>query len=48
MSFVRTATSGAGGNGECVQKFVEALQADFKILALETKKKFPQIKEVIF
>uniref|UniRef100_A0ABK9MVT4 Protein MON2 homolog n=1 Tax=Glossina morsitans morsitans TaxID=37546 RepID=A0ABK9MVT4_GLOMM len=45
MSFVRTATSGAGGNGECVQKFVEALQADFKILALETKKKFPQIKE---
>ena len=28
------------------QKFVEALQADFKTLALETRKKYPQIKEV--
>lgn len=29
-----------------MHKFVEALQADFKTLSLETKKKYPQIKEV--
>lgn len=42
MSFVRTST---GGN-ESVHKFVEALRADFKTLSLETKKKYPLIKEV--
>lgn len=42
MSFVRTNTVG----GESVQKFVEALQSDFKSLSIETKKKYPQIKEV--
>lgn len=26
--------------------FIEALQNDFKTLSLETKKKYPQIKEV--
>ncbi|XP_017477968.1 PREDICTED: protein MON2 homolog isoform X1 [Rhagoletis zephyria] len=41
MSFVRTST---GGN-ESVHKFVEALRADFKTLSLETKKKYPLIKE---
>lgn len=48
MSFVRTVGSGpaTGGNAESVQKFVEALRADFKTLSLETKKKYPQIKEV--
>ncbi|KAH8412178.1 hypothetical protein KR009_000354 [Drosophila setifemur] len=40
MSFV-----GAGGGGQDVHKFVDALQADFKALSLETKKKYPQIKE---
>lgn len=30
-----------------VQKFVELLKSDFKTLSLETKKKYPQIKEVI-
>lgn len=40
MSFV------GGGGGQDVHKFVEALQADFKTLSLETKKKYPQIKEV--
>ncbi|XP_030384078.1 protein MON2 homolog isoform X2 [Scaptodrosophila lebanonensis] len=39
MSFV------GGGGGTDVHKFVEALQADFKTLSLETKKKYPQIKE---
>ncbi|KAH8369024.1 hypothetical protein KR200_004086 [Drosophila serrata] len=39
MSFV------GGGGGQDVHKFVEALQADFKTLSLETKKKYPQIKE---
>ncbi|XP_061394820.1 protein MON2 homolog [Musca vetustissima] len=47
MSFVRTTGTGpaTGGNAESVQKFVEALRADFKTLSLETKKKYPQIKE---
>ncbi|KAH8341260.1 protein MON2 homolog [Drosophila kikkawai] len=39
MSFV------GGGGGQDGHKFVEALQADFKTLSLETKKKYPQIKE---
>lgn len=42
MSFV----GGGVGGGTDVHKFVEALQADFKTLSLETKKKYPQIKEV--
>lgn len=28
------------------QQFLESLQNDFKNLSLETKKKYPQIKEV--
>lgn len=31
---------------EAVQKFLEVLQNDFRTLANETKKKYPQIKEV--
>lgn len=42
MSFV----GGGVVGGTDVHKFVEALQADFKTLSLETKKKYPQIKEV--
>ncbi|EDW04109.1 protein MON2 homolog [Drosophila grimshawi] len=42
MSFVG---GGVVGGGTDVHKFVEALQADFKTLSLETKKKYPQIKE---
>lgn len=41
MSFV----SGTTGN-EAAQKFLEGLQNDFKNLSAETKKKYPQIKEV--
>lgn len=41
MSFV----SGTTGN-EAAQKFLEVLQNDFRSLANETKKKYPQIKEV--
>ena len=40
MSFLRS--NGGGENA----KFVEALQSDFKTLSLETKKKYPLIKEV--
>ncbi|XP_037044984.1 protein MON2 homolog isoform X3 [Bradysia coprophila] len=40
MSFV----SGTTGN-EAAQKFLEVLQSDFKNLGIETKKKYPQIKE---
>lgn len=43
MSFV----SGTSSN-EAVQKFLEILQNDFRILANETKKRYPQIKEVRF
>lgn len=35
-----------GGNPDNVSKFLEALQSDLKVLASETKKKYPQIKEV--
>ncbi|XP_017854970.1 protein MON2 homolog isoform X2 [Drosophila busckii] len=47
MSFVGGGmVGGVGvGSGNDVHKFVEALQADFKTLSLETKKKYPQIKE---
>lgn len=43
-----SSASGSGGNPQQTesQKFVDALTADFKTLALETKKKYPQIKEV--
>lgn len=43
MAFV----SGTTGN-EAVQKFLEVLQNDFRNLGQETKKKYPQIKEVSF
>lgn len=36
-----------GGGQESVSKFFETLQADLKLLAGETKKKYPQIKEVL-
>lgn len=36
---------GTIGN-EAAQKFLEILQLDFKHLGQETKKKYPQIKEV--
>lgn len=35
-----------GGGQENVAKFLESLQADLKVLSSETKKKYPQIKEV--
>lgn len=41
MSFVS-----ANVSNEAVQKFLEILQNDFRTLANETKKKYPQIKEV--
>lgn len=41
MSFV----SGTTGT-EAAQKFLEVLQNDFRTLSNETKKKYPQIKEV--
>lgn len=41
MSFVSGTT-----DTEAAQKFLEVLQNDFRNLSLETKKKFPQIKEV--
>lgn len=33
-------------DAEQSQKFLEALENDFRILANESKKKYPQIKEV--
>lgn len=33
-------------NQESTTKFLESLQADLKVLSSETKKKYPQIKEV--
>ena len=33
---------------DALPAFIEALQNDFKTLSFETKKKYPQIKEVIF
>lgn len=41
MSFA----SGTTGN-EAAKKFLDALQTDFRNLGQETKKKYPQIKEV--
>lgn len=40
------ASPAVGGNPENASKFLEALQSDLKVLASETKKKYPQIKEV--
>lgn len=40
------ANSGVGNNQESIAKFLESLQADLKVLSSETKKKYPQIKEV--
>lgn len=40
MAFVR------GCGSDVSQKFLEILQNDLKNLSIETKKKYPQIKEV--
>lgn len=40
------ASAAVVGNPENTSKFLESLQADLKVLASETKKKYPQIKEV--
>lgn len=37
---------GGAVNSEVPQAFLDALQNDMKNLSLETKKKYPQIKEV--
>lgn len=37
----------SGASTEIPQAFLESLQNDFKTLSTETKKKYPQIKEVI-
>lgn len=42
MSFVGSSTCGSPES----QKFLEHLQNDFRTLITDTKKKFPQIKEV--
>lgn len=36
-----------GSSTEIPRAFLESLQNDFKTLSAETKKKYPQIKEVI-
>lgn len=43
-----SSTTAGGGVQESPSKFLESLQADLKVLASETKKKYPQIKEVTF
>ncbi|CAG9796216.1 unnamed protein product [Diatraea saccharalis] len=40
MAFVSAVTG-----DDCTKKFMEVLQNDFKTLSLETKKKYPQIRE---
>lgn len=45
--FADMTSSIVGGGQESVTKFFEILQSDLKILAGETKKKYPQIKEVL-
>lgn len=42
------ASTTIGANSENTSKFLESLQADLKVLASETKKKYPQIKEVCY
>lgn len=41
MAFVSAVTG-----DDSTKKFMEVLQSDFKTLSLETKKKYPQIREV--
>lgn len=41
MAFVSAVTG-----DDSTKKFMEVLQNDFKTLSLETKKKYPQIREV--
>lgn len=43
MSFV---SGNNNTSNEAIQKFLEILQNDFRTLANETRKKYPQIKEV--
>lgn len=40
------ASAAVAANPENISKFLESLQVDLKALASETKKKYPQIKEV--
>jgi len=40
------ASPAIGNNSESTSKFLETLQSDLKVLASETKKKYPQIREV--
>lgn len=42
-----SAGGGATTGSEAAQRFLEGLQGDFRTLAQDTKKKNPQIKEVI-
>lgn len=42
MAFVSAVTG-----DDSTKKFMEVLQNDFKTLSLETKKKYPQIREVL-
>lgn len=42
------AQEGGVTNPDVPQAFLDALQTDLKNLSLETKKKYPQIKEVSF
>lgn len=41
MAFVSAVTG-----DDSTKKFMEVLQSDFKTLSIETKKKYPQIREV--
>ncbi|XP_011631155.1 LOW QUALITY PROTEIN: protein MON2 homolog [Pogonomyrmex barbatus] len=45
MSAMTMASAVVGNNPENASKFLETLQSDLKVLASETKKKYPQIKE---
>ncbi|XP_067205891.1 protein MON2 homolog isoform X2 [Linepithema humile] len=45
MAMSTMANTVVGSNPENTSKFLEALQSDLKVLASETKKKYPQIKE---
>lgn len=38
----------SSNEAEQLQKFIEALQNDFRILSNESKKKYPQLKEVFY
>lgn len=43
MAFVSAVTG-----DDSTKKFMDVLQNDFKTLSLETKKKYPQIREVLY